>query len=160
MSSGPSLYAGGGIYIEKAAPTLNELLLRNNACIGIKSYNSSPLIQNSTVTDTQPYTGNDCDTCTWAGGTGIGLRGNLGSIGSSALLPTLLADVVSNNKGAPDSLSFIRGGGICSVDADPVIEDSRIFNNSVPSLNPAGEGGGINILDGGATIVRKVTHYT
>jgi parallel beta-helix repeat protein len=159
-------YAGGGINISSASPTItNNAVQHNTACEGPGVYVAfgSPLIQGNSITNNSPSLFSGCGGAgLWIGGTGtaqvignliannVTTSGNGGGIELwSAGAPVIRNNVITGNV-ATGLSPYTTGGGIDMTNASaPVIVQNLIYNNT------AGQGSGINIGSPSATLVNN-----
>jgi parallel beta-helix repeat protein len=143
FAGGTIVENNGALRINASSPTLDHLILRENAAAGIYIWGeSSPLITNSTITDNEG-TGIHLE------GTGIGfISGNTisnnvapnegGGISVQGLTTSISGNIITGN-------SAHYGGGIRAVG------DTGLIENNLISSNSAWQGGGI-YLTGAVTI--------
>lgn len=134
-----SQYAGGGVYIYNASPTVKNNIIQNNtACNeggGIAVLFSFALVENNTIQNNSQA---DCSGGVGGGGVAIG--------GAGAVV--LKGNHIENN-------SWTYGGGGIVLDAagSPTIENNFVIGNSANQ----GSGGGIDIFnDSNALIVQNL----
>ena len=149
-----TLFVNGGIYLSNSAPSILNNTLTQNNCWTIYSVQSAPLIQGNEISATQDPHGQ----CSFGGGAGIYLSGNLNgaSSPSTATSPLIFGNTIENNvESGLEDAGGNGGAGIAVWGGAPFIENNIIRNNS----SPGGSGGAINFQFGeGATVLQNLIY--
>jgi hypothetical protein len=147
-----TLASYGGIGISSAAPSIVGNIITNNFCYNINSYTSSPLIQGNEISSAL----DSGDACSDAGGAAIWLLGNYQDSGFSEMpgAPAVIGNTIESNVDSGTEGAGSNGSaGIADWGADPIIENNIIRNNKT-----YGNGGGVNIVSGGALVAQNLIY--
>ncbi len=147
--------SAAGIYISAAAPSIIGNVITRNYCYDLYASVSAPLIQNNEIS----FTLDAGDKCSFAGGAGMWLQGNLSSYGlppGTPVYPTIIGNTIEQNTDSGTEDAGGNGGaGIADWNAYPIIENNIIRNNT--TADGTG-GGGINIVSGGALVIQNLIY--
>jgi hypothetical protein len=135
----PTNYGTGGIVIDEATPVISNNILTHNDCNAIQSNNSSPLIENNEIDNTQDPNG----LCGFAGGSAIWISGSLsyynGGPQPSTPPAMIVGNIIQNNtESGRDDAGGNGGTGIAVWGGYASIIGNTIRNNLT-----LGDGGAI-----------------
>jgi len=142
----------GGIYITNSSPTIQNNVITQNNCWGIESVEAAPAIFANEISATQDPNG----LCSFGGGAGIYLGGNLnGTLGPNNS-PLVIGNTIENNVQSGNEDAGGNGGaGIAVWSGSPVIEGNIIRNNK----SPGGSGGAIHFeFAQGAVVMQNLIY--
>ncbi len=149
--SGTNFQEIGSVWIQSSAPTVlgNTITLSN--CWGIETENSSPLIENNTISQTQDPHGN----CTFGGGAAIKIGTNYISVVGPQIL--IAGNTIEDNtESGTEDAGGNGGAGVAIWGGNPVVIQNNIFRNNA---SPGGSGGAINIWSSPGVVIAQNLIY-
>lgn len=128
-----SAFAGAGVSISSASPTITNNIIQNNSGCdggGLAVELSSAVIQGNTITNNNDFA------CSGGDGSGIWIGGN----GSAQIIGNVITNNMATNAGS--------GGGVALFAAGtPTLRNNVIAGNVTGGVSPATQGGGIWIVN-------------